>query len=65
MMQLSKGEGDGEKAAALPSLTPASALGEYMPGDLTEFSPDGALVAIVTSASKTLRYVHKCMHVHT
>ncbi len=65
MMQLSKGDGDGEKAAALPSLTPASALGEYMPGDLTEFSPDGALVAVMTSASKTLRWVYlpACIHV--
>lgn len=54
MMQLSQAE-DGEKAG-LPSLAPASALGEYMQGDVTEFSPDGALVAIVTSATKTLRY---------
>jgi hypothetical protein len=57
MMQLSKSEGDGEKAAGLPSLAPASVLGEHMPGDVTEFSPDGALVAIVTNASKTLRCV--------
>ena len=53
MMQLSKHE-DGDKAG-LPSLAPAAVLGEYMQGDVTEFSPDGALVAVVTNGSKTLR----------
>lgn len=61
MMQLSKQE-DGEKAG-LPSLAPAAVLGEHMPGDVTEFSPDGALVAIVTNASRTLRYVG-LLHMH-
>lgn len=62
MMQLSQAEG-GEKVG-LPSLAPASALGEYMQGDVTEFSPNGALVAVVTNASKTLRYARKPERTH-
>lgn len=49
MMELSSSE------AGQPSLVPADMLGEPVEGDIVEYSPDGSLVAIVTSQSKGLK----------